>query len=946
MKHAYGSRDRRRLLVAGLTIALTLAAVFAFTAPAGSVGRAAGVHVRGSKGGGAFDVRSAGSAIAPSARTARARIALAQRLGTQSVIQSDPVTGTLRMVGSLDGYLTGASARRATNVAMVFVRSHLAAFGLSRADLKTFHLRQDYVDIRGTHHMSWTQSRHGVTVFQNGLRANVTKDGRLINVTGSPVHALRAPSYRPIVSSSSAMRVARATAGADIQGPQTDDSATLVLFPTGRGARLAWRTFTWPNTQELDLSVVDATTGALLYRQNLTANDAAAPPPPPVTGTASAWEFYPSDQVPTGANLQQPVSFQVEPPDTSPQLGLFGPNALVWDDLNDNNKLDPNEVVSPVSGDDWTQAAVLDSTTAAQNCNTAHPCTWDATVPFSWQANARQNAAQIFYYLNTYHDHLAGAPYGFTEAAGNFQLTNSSGQGRAGDPVLGNALDGANTNHGLPDSNHADNANMSTPPDGQPPTMQMFLFHAKQGLALVPSANGGDDAEVVYHEYTHGLTNRLVLYPDGTSGLSTQQSNSMGEAWSDWYAEDFLNNEGFKPDTATVGDVVIGAISFAGELRFDAVDCSVDAVASTCPGGVHTGPGGFTYGDFGKVAGSPEVHSDGEIWLQTLWQIRQTLDPTTAETLVTRALELSPAAPSYLDMRNAILQADLVNFGGANAAALWTVFANRGMGYFASTTDGSDVTPTEDFSTPPDCATATCVTLAGKITDKQTGGPAKGVQVGVAGLNSGFGFDLADTTDASGHFSIPNMPVHTYPEIRIAGGGYEPIDLKRFSVTASTTLDRAVVRDWVSIEGGANVVTFTPPDYGPFGCGPAQMLDLNLGTGWGSDAVNSTSGSHHKGPRAVVIKLPKAVDISSFGLASTGACGDGPKAGVKDFKIETKSGGRWVTALVGTSPSDGRLHVYVPSGGTDNVRFIRFTMLSNHGDKLFMDVLELTVHGT
>ena len=114
------------------------------------------------------DVRRSTAALAPSARTARARIALARRLGTQGVIQSDPVTGTLRMVGRLDGYLTGPSARRATDVAMGFVRSNLAAFGLSSADLKTFHLRQDYVDIRGTHHVSWTQSRHGVTVFQNG----------------------------------------------------------------------------------------------------------------------------------------------------------------------------------------------------------------------------------------------------------------------------------------------------------------------------------------------------------------------------------------------------------------------------------------------------------------------------------------------------------------------------------------------------------------------------------------------------------------------------------------------------------------------------------------------------------------------------------------------------------------------------------------------------------
>ena len=129
--------------------------------------------------------------MAPSARTARARVELARRLGTQGVIESDPMTGTLRMVGRLDGYLTGRSARPARTVAIGFVRSNLAAFGLTKADLKTFRLRQDYVDIAGVHHISWTQARHGVPVFHNGLRANVTSDGRLLNITGSPVHAIR-----------------------------------------------------------------------------------------------------------------------------------------------------------------------------------------------------------------------------------------------------------------------------------------------------------------------------------------------------------------------------------------------------------------------------------------------------------------------------------------------------------------------------------------------------------------------------------------------------------------------------------------------------------------------------------------------------------------------------------------------------------------------------------
>ena len=61
--------------------------------------------------------------MAPSARIARARVDLARRLGTQGVIESDPLTGTLRMVGRLDGYLTGRSARPAKAVAIGYVRS-------------------------------------------------------------------------------------------------------------------------------------------------------------------------------------------------------------------------------------------------------------------------------------------------------------------------------------------------------------------------------------------------------------------------------------------------------------------------------------------------------------------------------------------------------------------------------------------------------------------------------------------------------------------------------------------------------------------------------------------------------------------------------------------------------------------------------------------------------
>ena len=149
-------------------------------------------------------------ALGPRAPASRSAI----RLGTQGVVQSDPMTGTLRMVGRLDGFLTGRSVRPARAVAMGFVRANRVAFGLTNADIKTFRLRQDYVDIAGVHHVSWTQSKRGIQVFHNGLRANVTADGRLVNVTGSPVHGIRVASTVPRISSAAAIGAARADGGA------------------------------------------------------------------------------------------------------------------------------------------------------------------------------------------------------------------------------------------------------------------------------------------------------------------------------------------------------------------------------------------------------------------------------------------------------------------------------------------------------------------------------------------------------------------------------------------------------------------------------------------------------------------------------------------------------------------------------------------------------------
>jgi hypothetical protein len=61
------------------------------------------------------------------------------------------------------------------------------------------------------------------------------------------------------------------------------------------------------------------------------------------------------------------------------------------------------------------------------------------------------------------------------------------------------------------------------------------------------------------------------------------------------------------------------------DLRSEPTDCPVASRDPVCGGGASGHAGGYSYADFGKVSGSPEGHADGEIWTQTLWQLRQAL---------------------------------------------------------------------------------------------------------------------------------------------------------------------------------------------------------------------------------------------------------------------------------------------------------------------------------
>jgi hypothetical protein len=847
---------------------------------------------------GLLDTRAAMLAAKPSTAVSGMRASL----GEQGIVDVDPLTGTPRQVARLDGFLTGPSRKPAVQVARNYLKAHADLFGVDPAALK---VGRDYVDIVGTHHLSFLQQVGSVPVFGNGIRADVARDGALIQMTGSPVRQLPAGLAGAKLTGGQALDTARRDARETRS--TASDKAQLVAFPTVAGLRLGYQTLTM---QSGYLHVVDAQTGRILYRQSLTDNDAGP--------GASVWDNYPG--APAGGR-QRPVSLGKW---VSPYAkNLTGDSSHVFSDLNDNDVADVGEEVGPSSPGRFVYPL---KQFTGDLCSARYQCTWDPFTPFSWQANRAMDATQLLYFTSVYHDHLLAAPIGFTRAAGNFET-------RDGDPVEVNDLDGANTDNGFPDGAHVDNANMATPPDGTSPTMQMYLQPAPNTPTAedpyVPS-DVGNEASSVYHEYTHGLSNRLVVDAAGVSTLNGSQSGAMGEAWSDWYAYDYLQNVGLEKDTAKPGELVIFEYSTAGAntIRTQPLDCPVGASATVCPGTATAGPGGYTYGDFGRISRrGAEVHADGEIWAETLWDLRTALGVKLTESLVTRAMELSPADPSYLDMRNSILMADRVVAGGRHQGNIWKVFAHRGMGFFAATVDGSDTAPVEDFSTPPAPGSAKG-SIAGTVTDQDTGRPAAGVAVTFGGHSSGFAGSYAAVTGADGHYRINGIFAGTYPKVAASGSGYEK-QVRTVTVTRKPgTVDWAVRRDWAASQGGAQLVDFNGEDNGGFGCGPAQAIDMSQGTGWSSDSV--LTGGTAIEPRFITVQLPAAVDLTSVEINPTGNCGDDPSSSTGDYRVETSPDGTaWTAAATGHfTPADrDRMNTVPLSTGATGVRFLRYTML-------------------
>ena len=128
---------------------------------------------------------------------------------------------------------------------------------------------------------------------------------------------------------------------------------------------------------------------------------------------------------------------------------------------------------------------------------------------------------------------------GFNESSRNFQTDNFGRGGISNDSLSVEIQDGTGSN----------SANFSTPADGIRPRAQFFVW-----TSSTPARDGALDAQIVLHEFTHGLSNRLI---GNATGLTGNMARGMGEGWSDFFALALLS----EPTDDTFGTYAVGCYS-------------------------------------------------------------------------------------------------------------------------------------------------------------------------------------------------------------------------------------------------------------------------------------------------------------------------------------------------------------------------------------------------
>lgn len=324
------------------------------------------------------------------------------------------------------------------------------------------------------------------------------------------------------------------------------------------------------------------------------------------------------------------------------------------------------------------------------------------------------------------------------------------------------------------------------------------------------------DNGVIVHEYTHGISRRLTGGPSTTSCLNNPEQS--GEGLSDLWALMMVSSSANTPEQSR------GIGTYVNEESPDSTGIRTYPYSTDMELNPHTYVNILDFININMNGDtSAAQHGVGSVWCAIAWEAYWALvgeygfdddlyygtgGNNMAMRLFTDGLKMQPCNTSFVEMRNAILAADVATYGGANQCLLWEAFAKRGLGasarkfgqeafdlplscqptlFISKTTDGQTlrggtVTYTLDIVNRDSVAMTNVVVddpLPAELTfvDGSLSCANGEVNNGVLTINIGT-LAVGETVSCSYQMTLPDMP---FAIQEFEDGGEDGIDLWRSS---------------------------------------------------------------------------------------------------------------------------------------------------------------------